>query len=275
MGQVMLERILGRGGRVLPVRLRAVEGRGPFVLDVAGTAGNVRVRADVLVNAAGPFAGEVAAMLGQSLPVTNVLQQKLAFADVEGAIPRRMPFVVDLDGQSIDWSEDERELLAHDATTAWLTAPMPGGIHCRPEGGDGGSWLKLGWAFNGAASQPAFEPGLDAHFPEIVLHGASRLNPSLRRYYGRLPRQRSHYGGYYTQTAENWPLIGPMAPAGSFVVGALSGFGTMAACAAGSLCAGWIAGAALPGYAAALSLARYQDQALMAELRAATDKGLL
>jgi D-arginine dehydrogenase len=108
-----------------------------------------------------------------------------------------------------------------------------------------------------------------------VMRGASRLNPALRGYYGRLPRERIHYGGYYTMTRENWPLIGPMKTDGAFVIGALSGFGTMAACAAGELCARSIAGASLPAYAEKLSLARYRDPTLLAALRAAADKGVL
>jgi glycine/D-amino acid oxidase-like deaminating enzyme len=76
----------------------------------------------------------------------------------------------------------------------------------------------------------------------------------------------SHYGGYYTMTRENWPLIGPMRTPGAFVAGALSGFGTMAACAAGSLCAAWILGQPRPGFARALGLERHGDRALMQSL---------
>ena len=67
-------------------------------------------------------------------------------------------------------------------------------------------------------------------------------------------------------TDENWPLIGPMGPEGAFMNCALSGFGTMAACAGGELCAAWTAGASLPGYARELSLRRYEDADLMARL---------
>ena len=76
-------------------------------------------------------------------------------------------------------------------------------------------------------------------------------------------------------TAENWPLIGPAGPDGSFVVGALSGFGSMSACAAGSLCAAWIADDHLPDYARPLSLARYDDKEFLAALRNASNKGIL
>ena len=76
-------------------------------------------------------------------------------------------------------------------------------------------------------------------------------------------------------TPENWPLIGPLGPPGAFVVGALSGFGSMSACAAGALCGAWITNGDLPDYARLLSLARYDDQGLLADLRNAANKGIL
>ena len=58
---------------------------------------------EILVNAAGPYVADIAQMLGEALPVENVFHQKIAFADNLGAIDRRMPFSIDLDGQTIDW----------------------------------------------------------------------------------------------------------------------------------------------------------------------------
>ena len=240
-----------------------------------GEEASSSVRADVVVDAAGPYVAEVAALLGETLPVTNVFQQKIAFEDVQGVINRRMPFAIDLDGQVIDWTDEERALLADDPATRWLTEPMPGAIHCRPDGGEHGQWIKLGWAYNKQPSQPTADLPTDANFPEIVLRGASRLNPGLRAYYGRLPSRLSHYGGYYTMTRENWPLIGPMATKGAFVAGALSGYGTMGACATGALVAAWVLGETLPDFARSLSLVRYDDKALMQGLIAATNTGVL
>jgi len=118
-------------------------------------------------------------LLDISLPVKNILQQKIAFEDREKAIPRDMPFSVDLDARTLDWTD------------------------------------------------------------------------------------------------ENWPLIGPMGVDGAFMVGALSGFGTMAACAAGSLCASWVSGSPLPDYAFDLSLARYRDKVLMTALQNSSNRGVL
>jgi len=89
------------------------------------------------------------------------------------------------------------------------------------------------------------------------------------------PTRFSHYGGYYTMTDENWPIIGSLDGQGAFVIGALSGFGSMAACAAGKLCAATICGENLPAYATDLSLARLNNEELMVELAKSKSKGLL
>jgi glycine/D-amino acid oxidase-like deaminating enzyme len=275
LGSYMLEHVRAEGGALLRARLVEVERANGFLLSLEGPEGRESVRADILVNAAGPWVGAIAGMLGETLPVSNVFQQKIAFQDIEGAICGQMPFSIDLDGQVIDWTQDERAVLREEPATAWLTAPLPGGIHCRPQGGDHGKWIKLGWAFNRDPSAPRPDLPLDPNFPEIVLRAASRLNPKLKTYYGRLPRQLSHYGGYYTMTKENWPLIGPMRTSGAFVAGALSGFGTMAACATGALSAQWISGGELPEFARALSLSRYGDKKFMQELLANANTGVL
>lgn len=266
LGQVMLERIREAGGRLLRGKVVAIDRGTEFSLSLAGDDGTFQVSAGRIVNAAGPYLADIARMLGEELPVSCVYQQKIAFEDREGAIPRTMPFTIDLDGQTIPWSPEELEVLREDPATARLTEPMPGGIHCRPDGAEDGRWIKLGWAYNNRRSDPHLDEPIDPQFPDIVLRAASRLHPKLAAYVGRLPRGAHHYGGYYTMTDENWPLIGPMATPGAFVAGALSGFGTMAACATGEICAAWIAGAAMPAYADVLSGSRYQDPALMARL---------
>lgn len=272
MGSYMLGKIRAAGGSVVQGAVRAVTRGARYALDLEGGG---LVEADIVVNAAGPYVGKVAAMIGDDLPVVNVFQQKIAFEDTLQVIDRRQPFSIDLDGQTIDWTEEERGLLSEDPATAWLTRPMPGAIHCRPEGGDHGKWLKLGWAFNTTPSEPSEDLPYNPNFPEIVLRGASRLNPRLKAYYGRLPARLSHYGGFYTMTAENWPLIGPMKTKGAFVAGALSGFGTMGACATGALVEKWVHGETLPGFAGALSLRRYDDGELMRQLQNSRSTGVL
>jgi glycine/D-amino acid oxidase-like deaminating enzyme len=275
LGQFMLETTCEAGGRLLRGQVTGIDGAQPFALRVKTTEGSVQVRAERIVNAAGPFLNDVATMFGEQLPVSCVYQQKISFEDRDGAIPRDMPFSIDLDANEIAWSAEERAILLEDPAAAKLLGPMPGGIHCRPDGAAEGKWIKLGWAYNERPTDPHEAEPVDSQFPDIVLRGASRLNPALKSYIGRLPRGAHHYGGYYTMTSENLPLIGPMRISGTYVAGALSGFGTMAACASGATCAAWIAGGHMPSYARALSLARYEDHELMSELAALSSKGVL
>ena len=266
LGTYMLEAFRDAGGKRMTGMVAGIEHPGRYVLDIRSDAGTTRMEAAKIVNAAGPFVGRIAGMLGVDLPVRNTLQQKLVFEDTARAIPRDLPFSIDLDRQRIEWTDDEREMLREDTDLGRFAGEMPGAVHCRPESGDRGTWVKLGWAFNERTTAPTWNPPLDAHFPEIVLRGASRLHPALAPYAGNMPRRRHHYGGWYTMTEENWPLIGPMGPEGAFMNCAHSGFGTMAACATGELCAAWVAGAPLPEYAAEFSLRRYEDPTLMALL---------
>ena len=276
LGAWMLERMRERGVTLLRGAVTAIDKDKRFALEIDQTR---TLHAERLVIAAGPHANRIANMLGEGLPVDNVFQQKVAFEDRLGAIPRDMPFSIDLDPKTLPWSEEERALLAADPEMNWLTKTIPGGTHCRPEGGLNGTWVKLGWAYNTQTSEPqddlANEPAFDPQFPEIVMRGAAMFIPSLQQYVDHPPTRYSHYGGYYTMTEENWPLVGPMQAGGAFMVAALSGFGSMSACAAGKLCAAWVCNGELPDYAVALSTHRYQDENLMAELRSATSKGLL
>lgn len=274
LGQAMLETLRDAGVRLRRADVRGIEANPPFRIELDSERGRETLTAERIVNAAGPFAADIAAMLGERLPVRCVYQQKISFQDREGAVPRDLPFTIDLDPQTLAWSDEDRDLLASDAATRSLVEPMPGGIHCRPDGAVDGTWIKLGWAFNARATDPHDEEPIDPHFPDVVLRAASRLHPTLAAYIGRLPRGARHYGGYYTMTEENWPLIGKMRTPGAFVAAALSGFGSMAACGTGALCAAWVTDAPRPRYARSLSSERYADTALMADL-AGTGKGSL
>ena len=62
---------------------------------------------------------------------------------------------------------------------------------------------------------------------------------------------------------------------GAYVTAAFSGYGLMAACAAGELLAAHITGAALPAYAPAFLLSRYADPTYQAQLAAWGSTGQL
>ena len=82
-------------------------------------------------------------------------------------------------------------------------------------------------------------------------------------------------GGYYTKTRENRPLVGPLPVEGAYVIGAVSGYGIMSACALGELLAQHVTGKKLPEYAPAFMLSRYEDSNYLRELENWVDSGQL
>ncbi len=165
LGQYMLETMRPLGVRFQQASVLGISKGARFSTDVVADGERQTIQSDIIVNAAGPFASHVSAMHGEALPIVNVLQQKIAFADRNHAIPRQMPFAIDLDGQTLAWSADEQEALATDPEFSQLLEPMPGNIHCRPDGGEHGQWIKLGWAYNSEPSEPVREPELNPLFP--------------------------------------------------------------------------------------------------------------
>jgi glycine/D-amino acid oxidase-like deaminating enzyme len=128
------------------------------------------------------------------------------------------------------------------------------------------------WEYRSIPREPVWPLPLDPLYFETVLRGMTTMVPALSAYRTRLPEPIVD-GGYYTKTVENRPLIGPMGPAGSFVVGALSGFGIMAACAAGELAALHLTGRDLPTYAPSFAMARYEDADYRREIADMSDSG--
>ncbi|MCP4420935.1 MAG: FAD-binding oxidoreductase [Chloroflexi bacterium] len=244
----------------------AQDNQGIKSVEITTANEKIKITTRTFINAAGPFTPAIAALLNIELPVYSILQQKIAIQDHHAIIPRDAPFTIFMDAQYLDWSDEEKEMLQSEPDDQWLLDKFPGGLHIKPEGGRDSPWIKLGWAINKRPEIPLWEPKGTLDFPETVLRGASRLVPGLSQYLDRLPKPIMHYAGYYTRTKENLPIIGPMGVKGAYIVGALSGFGTMASCAAGELIAAWVAGDRLPAYATHLSLARYDDPAHIASL---------
>ena len=116
------------------------------------------------------------------------------------------------------------------------------------------------WAYHVEPREPIVPPPLDEFFPEVVLRGMSTMIPGLRAYFGK-SSVLLYDGGYYTRTPENRPLAGPLPVEGAYVCGAVSGYGLMASAAVGELVAAHVTGSALPDYAPAFSIERYNDPA--------------
>jgi glycine/D-amino acid oxidase-like deaminating enzyme len=199
-------------------------------------------------------------MLGVDLPVHSELHGKVAFQDHLGLFPRDAPLLIWTDPQHLPWDEAEKKQLEAEPEAEFLLGKFPEGVHARPDGpGDSPIVLML-WTYHLERMEPAFPPAFDPHLPEITLRGLSTMLPALKAYLGRLPRPVVD-GGYYTKTAENRPLVGPLPVRGAWVLGALSGFGLMASPACGDLLAAHVAGTPLPPHAKWFLPARYEDQA--------------
>jgi sarcosine oxidase, subunit beta len=222
------------------------------------------INTPIFVNAAGPLVNDVAALLGLELPVFSELHIKMSFKDHLGVLPRQAPLLIWEDTQTLAWSDEEWAFLAADPETRWLLNPLPASVHGRPEGGD---QILILWPYHTHPVDPIFPLPEDPFFPEVALRGMATMIPGLAAYFERLPPVYVD-GGYYTKTAENRPLIGPLPVAGAYIIGALSGFGLMAACAAGELLAAHIAGGSLPTHAPAFALSRYDDPTYQQQLAA-------
>jgi glycine/D-amino acid oxidase-like deaminating enzyme len=273
LGAYLLEQARRCGVRLHEGRVSGVEAPGGRVKGIL-LEGGERIETECFVNAAGPFLKPVGRMLGIELPVFAELHLKVAMRDPHGAVPRDAPLLIWTDSQRLPWSEEEREFLAEEPDSRWLLEEMPPGAHTRPEGGADSDIILLLWEYHSGQVEPVVLPPLDEQYPEVALRGLAAMLPGFSGYFGKLPRPTLD-GGYYIKSIENRPLIGPLPVEGAYVIGALSGYGLMAACAAGELLAAHIAGARLPSYAAALSLDRYNDPDYLRALEHWGDSGQL
>ena len=276
LGMYLLERARAKGARLVEGRVTRVDTPGGRVRAVHVSApGGERVLATPrFVDAAGPFVGHVARLLGVELPVFSERHAKAAFNDVRGAVPREAPMLIWTDPVRLPWSEEERREVARSAEHRRLLDELPAGVHGRPEGGGGSPVVLLIWTYDVAPVEPTLPIAFDPLYGEILLRGMSRMIPALAGYLPRLPRCVVD-GGYYTKTRENRFLACPLPLEGAYVLGALSGYGLMASNGAADLLADHIAERPLPSYASAFHLARYDDPAYRARLEHWQDSGQL
>lgn len=267
LGMLLLEQAKRHGAQLMTGRVMAVRQAGGRVagVTVRQADGHVDVRTDCFVNAAGPLVNEVAALLGVDLPVFSERHIKASFKDILGVIPRDAPLLIWEDAQYLPWNDAERDWLAEATDTRWLLEPFPGGVHTRPEGGGDSRNVLMLWAYHPQAVAPVFPLPDDPTFPEVVLRGMATMIPGLAAYFEQMPRPYVD-GGYYTKTRENRLLSCPLPVSGAYLLGALSGYGLMAALAAAELLAAHVVGGAMPAYAPAFDLRRYEDDAYLRQI---------
>jgi len=159
-----------------------------------------RVSTPVVVNAAGPWAAQIAAMAGVTLPVEPLRRQLVPTEPFDG-LPQCFPMVID----------------------------MSTGFHFRREG----KGILLAW--NDPEETPGFKTDFDPGFVEKILTRAASRVPSLID--AEVNPQRA-WAGLYEMTPDHHAIIGP-APnvTGLYFVNGFSGHGVMHSPASGRITA--------------------------------------
>ena len=158
------------------------------------------VSTPVVVNAAGPWAAQVAKMAGAELPVEPLRRQLVPTEPFDG-LPKRFPMVID----------------------------MSTGFHFRREG----KGILLAW--NDPDETPGFKTDFDPTFVEKILTRAADRVPSLAE---AEVNPRRAWAGLYEMTPDHHAIIGP-APGvqGLYFVNGFSGHGVMHSPASGRIAA--------------------------------------
>ncbi|OED41469.1 hypothetical protein AB833_09605 [Chromatiales bacterium (ex Bugula neritina AB1)] len=228
-------------------------------LEIRTAERDIELQTKALVLACGPHLKSTAALAGTDLPVVVEPHVKISLADKLGVIARDAPLIIWNDPVELQWTAEERDILAASEQTRYLTQPFPAGVHGRPVGA--GDQVFLYWTYDcEVRDEPMFPIESDPYYPEVLLRGMARMVPGLSAYLDPMPRPYVD-GGFYTKTADNRPLIGPLATPGTFACGAYSGYGIMASYAGGELLASHVLGRSLPGYAEAFAPERFNDPA--------------
>lgn len=269
LGMWMLEEARAAGVELVEGRVAAISVASGKVtgVEIARPGGAIELwETGLLVNAAGPLAPAVGRLAGVELPLVNELHGKVYLDDAQGIVPRELPLMIWTDPVTIDWGEAVADELAGDPELAYLTRPLPGGVHFRPEGGRASRMLLLLFTYHLEPLTPVWPPKFDPWYPEVALRAVTAMVPELARYLGDQMRRPFVDGGYYCKTVENRLLVGPTPVAGFHLLCGLSGYGIMAAAAAAELLGATVTGGRLPEYAAEFRLERYDDAAYQARL---------
>ena len=259
-GQLLLEKSTRAGVRYLNARVEGISLVDDQVDQIHLRKDGVpsKVASKIFVNAAGPHIQHIAAMLDVELPVNCERHLKVSIKDKDEVVPRDAPLLIWDDSQRIPWEDEEQEVLSESDEDRILLGELPPGVHLRPEGSVESQNILMLWPYHLEQVQPLFPVPIPASYPEVVLRGLMAMIPGFRAYLKRLPKPFID-GGYHTKTRENRLLVGPTPVKGAYLLGALSGFGLMAACGAAELLAAHITHAPLPGYAPSFLLERYKD----------------
>lgn len=173
-----------------------IHASGGAIAGVTTTRGPVETR--VVVNAAGPWADQVAKMAGVDLPVTP-LRRQLVPTEPFNELPRHLPMVID----------------------------MSTGFHFRPEG------LGFLMAWNDPDETPGFKTNFDPGFVEKILTRAVRRVPCFE---SAEVNPRRCWAGLYEMTPDHHAILGESPEIkGLFFANGFSGHGVMHSPATGRI----------------------------------------
>jgi sarcosine oxidase subunit beta len=168
------------------------------IVGVTTTRGHIST--PIVVNAAGPWAAQVANLAGTELPVEPLRRQLVPTEPFDG-LPQRFPMVID----------------------------MSTGFHFRREG----KGILLAW--NDPEETPGFKTDFDPGFVEKILTRAADRVPRLAE---AEVNPRRAWAGLYEMTPDHHAIIGPAPDVhGLYFVNGFSGHGVMHSPASGRITA--------------------------------------
>jgi sarcosine oxidase subunit beta len=214
LGATLLNEVELTGIRVSSGRLLGVDtSRGP-------------IDTPLLVNAAGPWAGQVSALAGLALPLEPIRRQWFTTTPLP-SLPANFPFVIDF-AQSLYFHREGQGLLV---------------------------------GMSNPAEKPGFDQTVDEDFELTNLEAAVARMPMLES-----AGRASHWAGLYEVTPDAHPIFGATPIDGLLVVTGFSGHGFMHGPIAGKLMAELIVdGGYRTVDVSALDLARFREGRLVQE----------
>ena len=207
LGMHLLETGRRRGVRFEAGHISGVDVANGRVSGVRLSSGE-RVESPIFINAAGPFLKSVGKLLNVDLPVHTELHLKAAIKDPLGVVGRDAPLLIWADAQHLPWAQAEREALAGDDETRWLTQEFPAGVHTRPEGA--GDDILMLWEYQTRVLEPSNNPPMDKQYPEVALRGLAALLPRMQEYFARMPAPTTRRWLLHPDTREpsiGWPHV--------------------------------------------------------------------
>jgi sarcosine oxidase subunit beta len=213
------------GARAIPnAEVRGIRVRAGKVEAVETSQGVIQTR--LVVNAAGPWAGQIGQMAGVPIPITALRRQMFTTTPLP-EIPADFPFVIDF-AQSLYFHREGEGLL--------IGMSNPNEKH-------------------------GFDQTVDEAFELVNLEAAIARLPLLEK-----AGMVSHWAGLYEVTPDAHPIFGKTPVAGFLVVGGFSGHGFMHGPIAGKLMSEFILDGAFKTLdVSMLDLARFDEGRLIRE----------